>query len=317
MDLRQIMYFAYLYEEGSFTKAAARAGVVQPALSMQIKRLEEQFGEALFDRTSHGIKPTTLGEALYELYAPIRRDLAAAKERALELSRHSKPFGRVRCGFPPTFFKAAIGKVVAAFTAQHANVDLELKEGYGGTLTDWVAAGDLDFALGAWVREVPGLEHPMFFEEDLVLVSGTSLGLPRFAPCDLSQLRSLKLMIPSGSQVLGPIIRQHIKSDLVQPLRTMVVDSYFGVLEIARNSDWCALIPATGLIDEIDRNGLHIHPLAHPTIKFRWHLIHRAEHPLSMAARLLLDDLSDAIRKQHDAWRMRLAEVTLVDKEKV
>jgi hypothetical protein len=36
-----------------------------------------------------------------------------------------------------------------------------------------------------------------------------------------------------------------------------------------------------------------------------------------MAARLLLDDLSDAIRKQHDAWRMRLAEVTLVDKEKV
>ena len=57
MELRHLKYFTCLYEEGSVTRAAQRLNIVQPALSMQIARLEEELGQTLFERSSKG-KPT-------------------------------------------------------------------------------------------------------------------------------------------------------------------------------------------------------------------------------------------------------------------
>ena len=58
MDLKQITYFMWVYEEGSFSRAAAKANVVQGALSMQIRRIEDEFGIRLFNRLSRGVEPT-------------------------------------------------------------------------------------------------------------------------------------------------------------------------------------------------------------------------------------------------------------------
>ena len=67
MDLRQIRYFAALYEERSITKAARRLNVGQPALSMRISELEKKFKTQLFERTSRGVIPTDIGRAFYGL----------------------------------------------------------------------------------------------------------------------------------------------------------------------------------------------------------------------------------------------------------
>ena len=65
MDLRQIEYFVALYDERNITKAARRLNVVQPALSMQISRLERTFKTKLFERTSRGVVPTDTGRTFY------------------------------------------------------------------------------------------------------------------------------------------------------------------------------------------------------------------------------------------------------------
>ena len=62
LDLRHIQYFVCLYEEGSVTRAARRLNVVQPALSMQIRRLEKRLGVDLFERTPRGVVPTPSAE---------------------------------------------------------------------------------------------------------------------------------------------------------------------------------------------------------------------------------------------------------------
>jgi len=74
LDLRQIQYFVCLHEERSVTRAARQLNVVQPALSMQINRLERRLGLTLFDRTARGMIPTAAGEAMYRLYVPILLD---------------------------------------------------------------------------------------------------------------------------------------------------------------------------------------------------------------------------------------------------
>ena len=73
LDLRQIQYFVCLYEERSVTRAARRLNVVQPALSMQINRLEKRLGTDLFERTARGMIPTSAGETMYRIYLPIRK----------------------------------------------------------------------------------------------------------------------------------------------------------------------------------------------------------------------------------------------------
>ncbi len=81
MDLRQISYFVAVFEEGSMTRAARRVHVVQPALSMQIAKLERELGQRLFERLPKSMVPTAEGRTLYRLVQPILRDLAEARTR--------------------------------------------------------------------------------------------------------------------------------------------------------------------------------------------------------------------------------------------
>jgi DNA-binding transcriptional LysR family regulator len=202
MDLRQIMYFMCVYEEGSFTKAARKLGLVQPALSVQVKRLEEEFGVALFQRTLKGVVPTASGRSFYDLCAPIRRSVGAARQQMLEQARPDQVFGVVRGGFLPTFFKALLGPVIVKFIERYPGVDLTVREAYGGTLKDWVASGNLDFALGAWFDD-ESLEHSVIYEEDVALVCGAPIAGESLQACDLGTIPDLKLMLPSANHVLG------------------------------------------------------------------------------------------------------------------
>ncbi len=68
MDLKQIQYFIALFEDGSVTRAAKRLNIVQPALSMQIAKLEDELKQTLFERGAHGMTPTAAGRLMYRLY---------------------------------------------------------------------------------------------------------------------------------------------------------------------------------------------------------------------------------------------------------
>ena len=81
MDLRQLYSFACLYEERSVTRAALRLNIVQPALSMQIAKLEEEIGQKLFDRSSQGMIPTPAEHTMHRLFMPILRDFSHARQQ--------------------------------------------------------------------------------------------------------------------------------------------------------------------------------------------------------------------------------------------
>ena len=78
MQLRQIECFVALYDERSITKAARRLNVVQPALSMQISRLERTFKTKLFERTSRGVVPTDTARTFYGYCQKILGDVDEA-----------------------------------------------------------------------------------------------------------------------------------------------------------------------------------------------------------------------------------------------
>src|SRR5690349_25033466 len=113
MDLKQIQYFIALFEDGSVTRAAKRLNIVQPALSMQISKLEAELGQALFERGPHGMTPTDAARQMYRLYTPIMRDIEHA---LVKLSRQDVIVtGRVSLGMVAPGTKSVLADSLATF----------------------------------------------------------------------------------------------------------------------------------------------------------------------------------------------------------
>ena len=85
MDLRQMQYFLCLAQEGNVTRAARQLNIVQPALSMQIAKLEASLGRRLFDRGARGMRLTPAGEALARRIAPIVTDIDRVRDEIARL----------------------------------------------------------------------------------------------------------------------------------------------------------------------------------------------------------------------------------------
>ena len=157
MDLRQISYFAALFEEGSVTRAAQRVHVVQPALSMQIAKLERELDQKLFERTPKAMAPTAAARTLYRLVQPILRDLALAREQMARLSTAIS--GRVTIGVLSSLASSVVPNVLSRFAIAYPDVEVSMADGYSTTFIDWVNSGKLDLAKSTSPSASSALSH--------------------------------------------------------------------------------------------------------------------------------------------------------------
>src|SRR5262245_35461274 len=130
MDLRQVRYFVTLYNERSMTKAAARLNVVQPALSMQISRLESSFKTKLFRRTWRGVGPTDTGRAFYGLCQKILTDVDEAQRYLRDAS--GSVTGEITIGIMPSVANSVLADVLARYNASYPDVTVRVVEAYSG-----------------------------------------------------------------------------------------------------------------------------------------------------------------------------------------
>ena len=122
MELRQLRYLVTLADERHFTRAAALLHIAQPALSQQIRRLEDELGIALVDRTTRHVSLTAAGE---RLVARARRALAEVEAATAELSELSGiRTGRVVIGAMRSTGPFDLSALLAAFHALHPGVEL-------------------------------------------------------------------------------------------------------------------------------------------------------------------------------------------------
>ena len=145
MDLRHLRYFLAVAEEEHFGRAAERLHIVQPALSMQIKALEEELGTPLFTRTSRRVELTQAG-ALLRIEA--ERTLAQA-ERAKSVVRRAArgEFGHLRIAYTGgAAFSGRLSADLRAFHARYPEVELELMELPIARHADWLLEDRLDIA---------------------------------------------------------------------------------------------------------------------------------------------------------------------------
>ena len=134
--------FAAVCDAGSFTKAARVVNLTQSAVSLHVKRLEEQVGAQLLRREPQGVSPTEQGEVLLS-YA--RRILALHKEAERRLGGDAG--GLIRIGAPEYFDLQTLSSLLREFSAQYPALRLQVELGIGPDIAAMLEAGELDLAI--------------------------------------------------------------------------------------------------------------------------------------------------------------------------
>ena len=170
MDVRQLQYVVALAEERSFTRAAARVLVAQPALSQQIAKLEAELGLPLVDRTTRRVTMTEAGERLVAHARRVLRQIEVAREDLADLAGLRS--GRLAIGASQTVGGFDLLGLLGEFYGRYPAVDLAVREDLSFSLAAELRSDGLDLAFitvpGG--RAVEGLELHVVSDEELVAV---------------------------------------------------------------------------------------------------------------------------------------------------
>lgn len=167
MDLRQVRYFLEVARAGNFTRAAERLRIAQPALSMAIKRLEEELELTLFNRQGKRVALTAEGEAFLDHAQRLQGELASAQQEMADLRGLAK--GEVRMGIPPMLSSYFFPRIIHAFARRYPGVNLSVTGEGGGRIQQMVLQGELDMGVIAGGSVPESLEARHFLREEMVI----------------------------------------------------------------------------------------------------------------------------------------------------
>lgn len=192
LTLKQLRYFEALARHGHFGRAADDCAVTQPALSMQIRELEETLGTPLFERAARTTSLTRFGTMFAERARAILRSVEELEDLARMAGRGLS--GPLRLGIIPTIAPYLLPRIIAELAATRPEIELHLRETVTPKLVQELTEGKLDAAIIALPISEPALTEVPLFTESFVLVRpAIDRDKPVPTPDKLRELRLLLL----------------------------------------------------------------------------------------------------------------------------
>jgi LysR family nitrogen assimilation transcriptional regulator len=296
MDFRQVHYFISLYEEGTVTRAAYRLNIVQPALSMQISRLEEHLGQKLFERAKQGMVPTAAARQMYRLFLPIMRDFSNAE--AQMLSTEGAIRGHVKIGLIASVTEGVLVDTLSDFSNKYPEVEVSVSDGYTSALTDWVAGGHLDAAIVNKPRRPLALDVEHIVDEEMVFITGPSFqaSLPRNLTLRQLSALGLDLVLPTRGHGLRANIDSFAESEGIELSPKFEIDSLVATVKLVGQTQLATIVPRIAVHRQLADGSLRAHPIVSPRLVRRVVSVSHPRRPLNPATRLFVSMLAANLR---------------------
>lgn len=180
LDSEALRFFEMVARCGNVTRAAVRLHRTQSAVSVQIRKLEEDLGQSLFNREPRGMSLTAAGERLLASSKPI---LALLDQAAAAMV--SDPLeGTVRVGIPDDYGSELLATILADFASLHPNVEVNITCGFSASFSEQVTDGELDLAV--YAGETGEGRREILLTEQTVWAAGRSAPLDLSAPLPLA-----------------------------------------------------------------------------------------------------------------------------------
>lgn len=264
MDLRQITALVTVAEVGSVTQAARLLHLVQPAVTRQIRLLEEELGVALFERTPQGMRPTPEGEVLVERGRRALRELERARA---ELRPDVGEFtGVVTVGMLESVVELMASPLVAAVKQKHPAIQLRLVTAYSGHLQQWLDDGDIDVSLVYDLADTPSVAVLPLLTELLWVVAPGDAGLQAKKPVAWDDALAHPMILPVAGHGLRALIDRARSEASTSPVVVAEVNAMSAQKSLVAAGHGWTVLPAAGVAGDIAAGLLSGAPLATPEV---------------------------------------------------
>jgi LysR family nitrogen assimilation transcriptional regulator len=203
MEFETLRLLVIIADQASFTRAAAKTGLTQSALSRHVQRLEREFSTRLLYRDGRGVKLTEPGLRLVESARQIVQSIDGLKEEFL--AQPTRFRGKVTLGLPPSLGAAISAAIVRAFNSQYPEARLRVVVAFSGVLAEWLEAGRIDVAVLYDVRRSATLLVTPLLTEFLYLVEAPR-GSKRSATAELQELAMGSYVLASSENGMRKIV---------------------------------------------------------------------------------------------------------------
>lgn len=258
MELKQLEYFRTVARIGSFSQASAMLMVVQPALSRQIAKLEEEIGSKLFYRNGRGVTLTEAGRRFLDV---ADRALDQLESICAELkAEKAAPSGTVRLGMPPSVSAMIGAPLLMRLRRTFPDIKLHITDGLSGHVCEWMMSGKIDIGIVHESRQSSSLLIERLLSEALYLVGrpDAGLGLARpdstFGEITLEEALKLPLVLQGQSHGLRRLIDRVVGDAGLSMDVQMEIDAVRTIANLVQHEKLYGILPLGCVIDDL-RNG--------------------------------------------------------------
>ncbi|MFF3872204.1 LysR substrate-binding domain-containing protein [Streptomyces sp. NPDC001978] len=262
VDIKQLKALVTVAEVGSVTRAAELLHLVQPAVTRQIRTLENELGTALFERSRQGMQPTEAGATLVER---ARRALNELERARAEIQPAPGVItGIVTVGLLDSTCDLLAEPLVSTIARAHPGIELRLLTAYSGHLQQWLDANDLDLALLYNLTSTPSLNAEPLVRERLWAVGPPSAGLRPDEPVPFREVAAQPMVMPAVGHGLRTVIdaaAARAGADLKVAVQT---NSMHVQKQLVRAGHGWTILPGVGIAEDVAQASLSAAPLSEP-----------------------------------------------------
>ena len=263
MELRQVRYFVRIAELESMTRAAEALFIAQPALSIQIRNLEEELGVQLLIRHSRGVKPTEAGERFLESARRILAEVDSAKASAA--NNALKPLEKVRLGINPSTNPELVARILNLVNEQSPTISLSLVEGSSEQICQSLVDGIIDLALVYFVPDhMNSIQIEPLHHESVVLISQLDKDTPESVA--LTEVVSMPLILQPHPHLLRRQM-EHAAAQLSSSLMPVLeIASVAIILDLVERGFGSTILPASAAARSVAAGRLTARRIVQPTL---------------------------------------------------
>ena len=262
MELRRLEYFVSIAEHGSLGRAAEVLRIAQPALTRQVRLLEEELGVTLFTRTSRGMRLTEVGdELLSEVVGPLRQ-LRGSLDNIRTFS--SSLAGNVAIGMPPTVAEFLAPPLLERIGLREPNISPRIVEGTSQHLSEWLFNSELDMV----ILYGPVLDDKFvtreLMTEEMVLIGGPSSGLSPERRKSFREVIDLPLILPNPRNGLRRVSEKLAAKFKAELQIRYVIDSLPVLKDMVGKGHGYTILPLSSVRAELERGTLRYARIENP-----------------------------------------------------
>ena len=301
MNLRDIQYIIAVAETRHFGKAAERCYVSQPTLSGQIRKLEEELGVAIFERTSRSVAITPVGEQILAIGRQITEQVDAIQQ--LARAQQDPLAGALRLGAIPTLSPYLMPLILLPLKRHHPQMKLVLSEELTESLLQRLHHHEIDAALLATPVEDPRLDEIPLFDEPFWVAFPRKHDFYTREKIRLRDLQQEELLLLSEGHCLAQQALDvcHLKERQVQgQMADLRAASLETLIQLVRSGFGITLIPALAMRGSwATGGGVVAQPLEVAGASRRISLVYRQSFPRAQAlqalAQVIIDNLPNTV----------------------